>query len=147
MKKSIVIVTTIVFATAVFALDIEAVSGDSFNKVMSKNRSSKKMEGANFVEVKNSDDLKKHGKKDLGLTIDGSKKVGTVYNYVEVKNAKVKKEKFNESKHRLTNKYNSKNKEIDSRNIGVKIKTGKSFNRGFKGKVHNTVKIDNSELD
>ena len=147
MKKAILIVITFTFTTASFALDIEVESGGSFNKVMSKNRSSKKMEGSNYVEIKNSDDLKKRGKKDLGITVNKTIKRGTIYNYVEVKNAKVKKDKFHESKRKTTNKYNSKNKDSEGQNIGVRIKTGKGFNQGFEGKVHNIVKINNSELD
>ncbi|KIM05303.1 MAG: hypothetical protein KU29_09890 [Sulfurovum sp. FS06-10] len=154
MKKIIVMATTLTWVTtALCALelgnieDIDVESGKSFNKVMSKNRSSKNIAGSNFVEIKNSDDLEAQGKKDLGVTIDSSKRVGTVYNYVDIKNAKVTKDNFTEGKSRVTNKYNSQNAEDEGRNIGVKVKVEEGFNRGFKGKVHNNVKIENSELD
>jgi len=146
MKKMIVIATTLAMTTVVFGLDIEVESGGSFKKVMSKNRTAKKMEGANYVEIKNSDDLAEHGKEELGITIDGSKNIGTVYNYIEIKNAKSKKNKFHKGKDKETNKYNSNNKN-ESRNIGVKVKMKEGFSRGFRGKIHNSVKIDNSDVD
>ncbi len=148
MKKSILIATTLVFSIQVLsALEIEVESGDSFNKVMSKNRSNRHIKGSNHVVIKNNEDLEAHGKKDLGITVDSSTvRAGTVYNYVEIKNVNVKNS-FTKTKKRTTNKYNSKNKKDETRNIGVKIKTSKGFNRGFKGKVHNSVKIENSQLD
>lgn len=147
MKKVIWAVTTVALATTLLSgLDIKAEAGDAFTKTMSKNRSSKNMEGANYVEIKNSDDLKKHGKGDLGVTVDGTKKRGTIYNYVEVKNAKEKENNFHQNRGSV-NKYNSKNREHTGRNIGVKVKTGEGYSRGVKVKIHNNVKIKNSELD
>jgi len=146
MKKLVALATTLALTTVAFGLEITVESGDSFNKVMSKNRTAKKMKGANYVEIKNSNDLAKHGKEELGITVDGSKNIGTVYNYVEIKNAKSKKDKFHKGKDKKTNKYNSKNKD-ESRNIGVKVKVKEGFNRGFRGRIHNSVKIDNSDID
>jgi hypothetical protein len=147
MKKITLAVTLVSLSTALFALDINVEAGDAFNKVMAKNRASKKMEGSNYVQIKNSDQLQELGDKDLGVTIDADKKIGTVYNYVEVSNAKVKKKKFTKSKDKTVNKYGNKDADDKAKNIGVKIKTKKGFNRGFKGKVLNSVKIENSELD
>ena len=147
MKKVIWgLVTVALSTTLLLALDIEAQSGNAFNKVMSKNRVNKNIEGSNHVVIKNSDDMEKYGKKDLGITVDGTKTKNTIYNYVEVKNVKIKENNFNENK-RTTNKYNVKNEASEGRNIGVKVKTGEGFNRGTKVKVNNTVKIENSELD
>ena len=147
MKKSLLVVTALLFAINVSALEIEVEAGDAFNKVMSKNRANRHIKGSNHVVIKNKEDLEAHGKKDLGLTVDESTvRAGTVYNYVEIKNVNVKKS-FTKTKKRVTNKYNPKNKRDETRNIGVKIKTSKGFNRGFKGKVHNSVKIENSQLD
>jgi len=146
MKKITIIVTAMALTTATFALEIQVESGDAFNKVMSKNRSSKNMEGSNYVEIKNNAEFKSHGQRDLGITIDGNHTTGTVYNYVEVKNVKSTKNKFTNKDKKATNKYNDKNSD-NKRNIGVKIKIKEGFNRGFKGKVRNTVKIENSDLD
>lgn len=148
MKKVILFTTILSFTVQVTALEIQVDSGDSFKKVMSKNRSNKNIEGSNHVVVKSNKDLKAHGEKELGITVDGTNtRAGTIYNYVEIKNVKAKKNKFTKVKNKSTNKYNKKNKNEKSRNIGVKIKTSKGFNRGFKGKVQNSVKIENSELD
>ena len=146
MKKVVLVVATLALTTASFALEIEVQAGDAFDKVMSKNRSSKNMAGANYVSIKNNDDLKKHGKKDLGITIDSSKKnIGTVYNYVEIKNVKSKTYKKN-IKEKNINKYNKEDKK-EERNYGINVKTKKGFNRGVKGKIINKVKIENSDLD
>lgn len=146
MKKVVLVVATLALTTASLALEIEVQAGDAFAKVMSKNRSSKNMAGSNYVSIKNNDDLEKHGKKDLGITIDASKKnIGTIYNYVEIKNVKSKTYK-KDIKDKKINKYNKENKE-EERNYGINIKTKKGFNRGVRGKIHNKVKIENSDLD
>ena len=148
MKKSILVATALVFSIQVCALEIEVQSGDSFNKVMSKNRANRDIKGSNHVVIKDNKDLEAHGKKDLGLTVDSSTvRAGTIYNYVEIKNVNVTKNRFTKGKKKSINKYNLKNKNNEARNIGVKIKTSNGFNRGFKGKVHNSVKIENSKLD
>ena len=147
MKRSILIVTALACSLQVSALEIEVESGDAFNKVMSKNRANKKIAGSNHVVIKSNKDLEAQGQKDLGLTVDaGAVRAGTIYNYVEIKNVKGKNN-FTKNKKKTTNKYNSKNKKDKERNIGVKIKTSKGFNRGFKGNVRNSVKIENSDLD
>lgn len=149
MKKIVLITTTVFLTSGLNALSIEVDSGDAFKKVMSKNRAAKQMEGSNYVEIKSSKELEKHKDADLGITIDKDIKSGVIYNYVEIKNAKVKKDKPFGVNRKTTNKYNVKNKNNEGRNIGVKIKTGteKGFNRGFQGRVVNQVKIENSELD
>lgn len=149
MKKIVLITTTVCLTLGLNALSIEVDSGDAFKKVMSKNRAAKNMEGSNYVEIKSSKELAEHRNKDLGITIDKDTKNGTIYNYVDIKNAKVKKDKPFSTNRKGTNKYNVKNKSTEGRNIGVKIKTGegKGFDRGFKGRVVNQVKIENSELD
>ncbi len=143
MKTVVLVATTLSLTTSSFA--IEAQSGDAFRKVMSINRFNKHIAGSNYVSIKNNDDLEKYGKKDLGLTVDATKKnVGVIYNVVEVENIKSKKYK-NKIKGKNTNKYNKKNQK-EEHNYGVKVKTKKGFNRGFKGKIINMVKIKNSEL-
>ncbi|MBD3807128.1 MAG: hypothetical protein IE880_00265 [Epsilonproteobacteria bacterium] len=145
MKKTLLSTLALAYLLVpAFALDIVAEEGNAFNKVMSKNRSSKQMEGSNYVEIKNSDDLAEHGDEDLGVTVDGTKQRGPVYNYVEIKNAKSKDKKFTDNS-RSVNQYS--NQEDEGRNIGVKVKTGEGYNRGYTGNVHNTVKIENSELE
>lgn len=94
MKTITAMAMIMAFSTATFSLEIQVESGDAFNKVMSKNRSSKNMAGANYVEIKNNDELKRHGQKDLGLTVDANRTIGTIYNYVDLNNVKSTKSKF-----------------------------------------------------
>lgn len=122
-----------------YALDLsEAKVGESFNKVMAKNRSRKGIANSNYVEIKGNEDLEKQGKKPIGLTVD--KKVGTVYNYVEIKNVKSSKNKFKKTDRKYGMDRFKKDEE-EKPLYGVKVK------KGFKGKVNNTVKIENSTLD
>ncbi|KIM05382.1 MAG: hypothetical protein KN64_02505 [Sulfurovum sp. AS07-7] len=147
MKKGFVILGLIVLANSAFGIEVGENAGESFDKVMSKNRASKGIEGSNYVSIKNKDDLKKQGDRNLGLTIDGKKnKRGPVYNYVEIKNVDMGNG-LTKKDPRSINKYNKKNIEEEERNLGVDVKTGKSYGSGYQGNIHNNVKIKNSNLD
>jgi len=147
MKKSLVILGLVVLSNSVFAIEVGENAGESFDKVMSKNRTSKGIDGSNYVSIKNKDDLKKHGDGDLGLTIDGKKnKRGPVYNYVEIKNVDMNNHGLSKKDPKTINKYSNKNQE-EEKNIGVDVKTGKSYGSGYKGNIHNNVNIKNSNLD
>ena len=112
-------------------------AGGSFNKVMAKNRSSKKIGNSNYKVIngnKEYNEAKKNGA-SIGLNLKDSR-VGTAYNYVEIKNVDLgtKKQK---------RKYGLDNiqKQEEKRNlIGVKAK------QSFKGSIRNNVSIKNSNL-
>lgn len=128
--NGIVLVITLSFSS-LFA-------GDAFNKVMAKNRASKGMSGANYKQVNGKRDFnrsQRHGN-TIGLNVE-NKRIGKVYNYVEIKNVKLKKEKEKRAYGLNKTKPTPKAKNL----YGVKI------NKKFKGSVNNTVKIKNSRIN
>lgn len=113
-------------------------AGNSFNKVMAKNRASKGIKGSNYKVIngnKEYSDAKKNSK-DIGIDAKG-KKVGTIYNYVEIKNVKQKPKKY-KREYGLAKIQHKKNKK---KLYGVKI------DKNFKGKINNTVKVENSTIN
>lgn len=111
-------------------------AGDSFNKVMAKNRSSKKIGNSNYKVIDGNKEYKEAKKKgSIGLNLTNSR-IGTAYNHVEIKNVKLKDNK-NSRKYGLNNIKKSKEKK---NLIGVKAK------QNFRGTIHNSVDIQNSSL-
>ncbi len=111
-------------------------AGDSFNKVMAKNRSSKGIGQSNYKVIDGNKELEKEQKKgSIGLNIT-DKRVGTAYNYVEIKNVKQKKSKYDRKYGLAKFKKTPPKKKL----YGVKA------SKNFKGNIHNTVKVKNSTL-
>ena len=112
-------------------------ASDSFNKVMAKNRSSKKIGNSNYQVINGNKEYKKATKNGatIGLNISGTK-VGSAYNYVDIKNVKTSKLKKNRSYGLQKIQKNQKKTKL----IGVKA------NSNFRGTIHNSVSVKNSNL-
>jgi len=117
---------------------VNLIANDSFNKVMAKNRASKGIGDSNYKVINGKKQFYKAQKNGntIGLKVE-NKKLGKVYNYVEVKNVKLKdkKEKRNYGMAKI------KSEQTKKRLYGVQV------NKNFKGKVSNTVKVKNSNLN
>ncbi|MDF1875247.1 hypothetical protein JHD48_05840 [Sulfurimonas sp. SAG-AH-194-I05] len=113
-------------------------AGNSFNKVMAKNRASKKIGQANYKVINGNKQYNKVQRynKNIGLDVT-NKQVGRVYNYVEIKNVKLKKKRTSKA----YGLAKIKKKKVKKKLYGVKI------NKNFKGTVSNTVIIKNSRLN
>ena len=117
---------------------LSSFANDSYNKVMAKNRASKGIGDSNYKVINGSKQFYKAQKNGntIGLKVE-KKKLGKVYNYVEVKNVKLK-EKKEKRKYGLSK---IKKEQTKNRLYGVKV------NKNFKGKVYNTVEVKNSNLN
>lgn len=117
---------------------IPLFANDAFNKVMAKNRASKGIGDSNYKVINNKKEFYKAQKNGntIGMKVK-DKKIGKVYNYVEIKNVKLKdtKEKRSYGLSKI------KNTQPKKKLYGVQI------NKNFKGRINNTVKVKNSNLN
>jgi len=109
---------------------------NSFNKVMAKNRASKHIGNANYKVINGNDAYQKAKQKGpIGINVKNSR-IGTVYNYVEIKNVNLGKKK----EKRLYGLSKIQKKKRKRNLYGVKL------NKNFSGSVKNTVTIKHSNL-
>jgi hypothetical protein len=105
---------------------------------MAKNRSSKGIGDSNYKVINGNRQFYKAQKygNTIGFKVN-NKRTGKIYNYVVIKNVKLKKEKEKRAYGLNKTKPTPKAKNL----YGVKI------NKKFKGSVNNTVKIKNSRIN
>ncbi len=113
-------------------------AGDSFKKVMAKNRASKGIGNSNYKVINGNKEFKRaqRNSREIGIDARGTR-VGTVYNYVEIKNVKMKEKKYKREYGLAKFSKKPKKKKL----YGVKI------DKNFKGNINNTVKVKNSTLN